>query len=287
VDGFAAQWLQLRNLDEIAPDPKLFPKFNAGLKADMQQETQRFFAAVMHEDRELSDFLTGDFTFVNERLAEHYGLPDVKGEEFRQVSLPQGQRAGILTHASILTITSNPGRTSPVKRGKWILETILGAPPPPPPPNVPELEETAKAAPGASLREQLKLHRSDPGCASCHRQMDELGFGLENFNPVGQWRDADGTGPIDASGTLPGGASFKGPAELVGVLKKRQAEFNRCLTEKMLTYALGRGLEFYDRCAVDQVTQNVSQKGNRFSTLVVEIVNSEPFRMRRGEGAKP
>jgi hypothetical protein len=183
-------------------------------------------------------------------------------------------------------LTSNPTRTSPVKRGKWILENLLNQAPPPPPPNVPELEATAKASPGLSLRKQLELHRESPNCASCHKTMDPLGLGFENFNAIGEWRDKDGKLPVDASGELPGGSRFNGPIELIELLKKKEPEFRRCLAEKMLTYALGRGLEYYDRCAVDTITANMEKADNRFSSLVLEIVKSQPFLYRRGEAAK-
>ncbi len=286
VDNFATQWLNLGSLDEVTPDAKRFPAFNEKLRDDMRRETQQFFATVMREDRSILDFIDGQFTYVNARLAKHYGIPGISGEQFQRVKLDGKRRVGILTHASILTITSNPDRTAPVKRGKWIMENILGTSPPPPPPNVPELEETVKAKPNASLREQLELHRKDPGCASCHRQMDPLGFGFENFDAIGAWRDRDGKFRVDASGTLPGNQSFNGPAELAQILKKRSTNFSRCLTEKMLTYALGRGLEYYDRCATDKIVKALENNGYRFSTLVIEIVKCEPFKMRRGDGER-
>jgi hypothetical protein len=229
------------------------------------------------------DLLSADFTFLNERLAKHYGIAGVKGDGFQKVSLTGQPRAGVLTQASILTLTSNPTRTSPVKRGKWILENLLNEPPPPPPPNVPELEATAKATPGLSLRKQLELHRESPNCASCHKSMDPLGLGFENFDAIGQWRDKDENQPVDASGVLPGGQTFNGPIELINLLKQQEPAFRRCLAEKMLTYALGRGLEYYDRCAVDTITNNMQKDDNRFSRMVLEIVNSQPFLNRRGE----
>ncbi len=286
VENFASQWLNLRNLNEVSPDPKLFPAFDDDLRNDMRQETEAFFTAIMREDKSVVEFLTADFTFLNERLAKHYGIPDVKGDAFQKVSLKGTSRAGVLTQASILTLTSNPTRTSPVKRGKWILENLLNAAPPPPPPNVPELEETAKESPGLSLRQQLELHRASPNCASCHKVMDPLGLGFENFNAIGEWRDKDGQLPVDASGELPGSGQFNGPLELIELLKHKEPEFRRCLVEKMLTYALGRGLEYYDRCAVDTITANVQKADNRFSSLVLEIVKSQPFLYRRGEGSR-
>ncbi len=286
VDNFAEQWLQLRILNEITPDPKQFPEFNAELREDMKQETRQFFEYIMREDRSILEFLDGPYTFVNERLARHYGWSDIRGDKFQQVSLEGKSRAGLLTQASILTLTSNPDRTSPVKRGKWIMEVILDQPPPPPPPNVPELAETAKAAPNATLRQQLELHRQNASCNSCHRVMDQLGFGMENFDAIGRWRDSDNGQPLDATGELPGGSRFNGPVELAEVLHRKQCEFGECLTEKMLTYALGRGLEFYDRCAADKIVKTLKDQKFRFSVLVAEIAKSDPFRMRRGEGSK-
>lgn len=286
VDNFAGQWLNLAMLDEMVPDPNVFPEFDANLRNDMKRESLLLFETIMKEDRSLLDFLDADFTFMNARLAKHYGKSGVTGDEFQKVSLDTGRRAGILTHASILTLTSNPERTSPVKRGKWIMENILGEVPPSPPPGVPELEETAKNNPDFTLREQLKLHRADPGCASCHDKMDTLGFGFENFDATGRWRDKDGNNNVDASGELPGGDKFSGATELVDLLKKRRADFARCLSEKMLTYALGRGLEYYDRCATKEILQRLNANNYRFSELVLGIVTSKPFQKRRGDGER-
>lgn len=287
VDNFAMQWLNLRLLDGVNPDTKTFKQFSPELKADMVEETKLFCRAIVQEDHSIVDFLDADFTFVNERLARHYGISGVFGEEFRKVQLRDGLRAGVITQGSILTLTSNPGRTSPVKRGKWIMENILGTPPPDPPPDVPNLDAAQKAAPNATLRQQLELHRANAVCASCHRTMDALGFGLENYNAVGQFRQRDDQHAIDATGTLPGGDSFNGAIELIGVLKKRKSEFTRCFTEKMLTYSLGRGLKIYDRCVVDEIVAKVEKDNYRFSTLVTEIVCSDAFRKRRGDGGKP
>jgi mono/diheme cytochrome c family protein len=284
VEDFAGQWLNLRNLQTAAPDPQLFGAFTEELRHAMLRETELFAAAILREDRSILDFLSGDFTYVNQRLAEYYGLPDVRGEAFQRVRLADGKRGGVLTQASVLTLTSNPTRTSPVKRGKWILENVLGTPPPPPPPNVPTLEETQKDAPGASLREQLEAHRRNPVCASCHREMDELGFALENFDAIGRWRERDGKTPINAAAALPSGEKFTGPRELAGVLSQRKAQFSRTLTRKLLTYALGRGLAYYDRAVVERIAQDLETQDYRFSALVWGIVNSEPFRLRRGDG---
>jgi PAS domain-containing protein len=282
VQNFASQWLNLRLLDGVTPDPRSYPDFNAALKADMRRETELFVQAIIREDRSLLDFLDGRFTFVNDRLARHYGLEGEFGDEFRRVDFAADRRAGVVTQASILTLTSNPARTSPVKRGKWILENLLGSPPPDPPPDVPELEATQQARPGLSLRQQLEIHRQNAVCASCHKTMDQLGFGLENFDAIGRWRDKDGKLAIDASGELPGGHKFAGPGQLASVLKARREEFARCLAERMLTFALGRGLESYDRCAVDTIVEGVEKKDYRFSALVVEIASSAPFCKRRG-----
>ncbi|MFO0868838.1 MAG: DUF1592 domain-containing protein [Pirellulales bacterium] len=283
AENFAAQWLNLRGLDEVTPDPQQFPDFSAALRADMRRETELVFDAILRDDRSLLELLDADFTFVNERLARHYGLSGIKGKEFRRASLRGTKRAGVLTHASVLTLTSNPTRTSPVKRGKWILENILGTPPPDPPPNAPELAATQKAAPDATLRQQLELHRRDPNCAVCHLQMDALGFGFENFDALGRWRERDGNQPVDAAGTLPDGAKFQGPGELVAILKSRRAEFTRTVAQRMLTYALGRGLEAADRCVVERIVRQTHEGGDRLSAMIESIVRSEPFRMRRGE----
>jgi hypothetical protein len=283
VENFGGQWLNLRILDDLNMSNKEFPTFNRRMKYDMRRETELFFAAIMREDRSIMDFIDGDFTFVNERLAEHYGLKGIEGDEFRRIEWNNRPRRGVLTQASILTLTSNPTRTSPVKRGKWIMENILGTPPPDPPPNVPELDTVQKAAPNATLREQMVLHRTDPNCATCHRQMDALGFGFENFDAIVRWRDKEGKLAIDPSGVLPGGETFQGPADLVKLLKQRKADFSRSLSSKMMVYALGRGLQPYDQCAIDEIVTNLA-KDDRFSNLVWEIVRSEPFRKRRGEG---
>jgi uncharacterized protein DUF1592/uncharacterized protein DUF1588/uncharacterized protein DUF1585 len=282
VENFGGQWLQLRNLASLKPDPDRFPSFDAGLKAAMQQETELFFLGILQEDRSVLDFLDSRYTFLNERLAKHYGIGGVSGGAFRKVELIGGARGGVITQASILALSSYPTRTSPVIRGKWILENILNAPPPPPPANVPNLNEEAVGSSG-SLRKQLEQHRSNATCNSCHGRMDPLGFGLENYDAIGAWRTLDGKFPIDASGVLPNGKSFQGPAELRRILLDDKDAFARGLTEKLLTYALGRGLERYDRLTINAISRKLAENGYRFSTLVSEIVNSAPFRMRRGE----
>ena len=281
VDNFTGQWLQIRNLTKVTPDTNSFPSFNEDLRADMEQETEMFFGAIMREDRSILDFIDGRYTFVNERLAQHYGLEGVKGGEFQRVSFKDKARGGVLTHASILTISSNPTRTSPVKRGKWVLDNLLGTPPPPPPPNVPDLKDGKELT--GTLRQKMEQHRANPNCASCHERMDPIGFGLENFNGIGAWRDRDDGHPLDTSGKLPNGMKFNGPAELRKILHEQKDLFVHCLTEKMLTYALGRGLEYYDKCAVDKITAALANKDYKFSVLMTEIVKSAPFQMRRGD----
>lgn len=283
VQNFFTQWLNLRLLDGVAPDPSVFPNFDAELKAAMRRETELFATAIIREDRSVLDFLVGRFSYLNERLARHYGISGVSGNEFKRVALTDNRHTGVLTQASILTLTSNPGRTSPVKRGKWMLENILGSPPPDPPPDAPDLEAVQKAKPNATLRQQLEIHRENAVCASCHKVMDQLGFGLENFDAIGRWRDKDGPFPIDASGELPGGAKFIGPIAMAKVLDKRRGEFVRCLSEKMLTFALGRELAVQDRCTVDKIVEQVASKNYRFSALVMAIVQSDPFRKARSE----
>jgi hypothetical protein len=278
VDNFAGQWLQLRDVSRLMPDPDLFPDFDDELRVSMRRETELFFATMIREDRSVLEFLTADFTYVNQRLARHYGLEPVVGDGFQRVTLAKGRR-GVLTHASILMLTSNPTRTSPVKRGKWILENILAEPPPSPPADVPELEEGIETL--GSLREQMEQHRSNEACAVCHRTMDALGFGLENFDAIGAWRDQDGRFTIDATGELPGGMKFDGAEDLMQILTKNKAEqFCRCLTQKLLTYGLGRGLTSHDRCVVNDTYAELQKNGYRFSELVIAIVTSDPFTMR-------
>ena len=285
VDNFAGQWLQIRNLSQASPAREKYPKFDDKLREAMQRETEMFFDNIVREDRSVLEFLDSDYTFLNERLAKHYGIDGVKGDHFRKVSLKGTPRGGLLTQGSILTITSNPTRTSPVKRGKWVLENILGTPPPPPPPDVPELKE-GRALKG-TLRERMEQHRANPLCASCHQRMDPIGFGFENFDGVGAWREKEGDKEIDPAGELVTGESFKGPADLRTILlNQKRNDFVHCLSEKMLTYAMGRGLEYYDRCATDAVAKELAKKNYRFSQLITAVVKSTPFQMRRGEEDK-
>lgn len=280
VHNFAGQWLQLRGLDDVKPDPKRYPGFDADLRAAFRRETEEFFAHVVREDRSVLEFLDADYTFVNERLARHYRIANVAGDAFRKVTLDGRQRGGLLGQASILTVTSNPTRTSPVKRGKWILENLFAAPPPDPPANVPELADAKGEKLEGTLRQRMEQHRADPACASCHKLMDPLGFGLENYDAIGGWRDRDGGAAVDAGGELPDGRRFSGPAELRTILAARKDEFRRCLIEKLLTYGLGRGLEYYDACAVERIAAASAAQGDRFSVIVAEIVKSPAFRQR-------
>jgi Protein of unknown function (DUF1592)/Protein of unknown function (DUF1588)/Protein of unknown function (DUF1585)/Protein of unknown function (DUF1587)/Protein of unknown function (DUF1595)/Planctomycete cytochrome C len=277
AQNFGSQWLETRKLKEFAPDPALFPDFDEPLRAAMLAETELFFDSIRDKDRSVLDLLDADYTFVNERLARHYGISGVNGEWFRRVSLAGTPRGGVLTQASVLAATSNPNRTSPVKRGKWILENILGSPPSPPPSGVEALKEPKERGASETIRQQMERHRTDPACASCHRRMDPLGFGLENFNAIGGWRGSEGGKPIDSSGELPGPRVFHGPTELKAALLSRRDAFARCFAEKMLTYALGRGLDRGDRRAVDQIVARLARSDYRFSALVLAVVESEPF----------
>ncbi len=277
VDNFAGQWLQIRNLKAFSPDRERYPDFDEPLRQAMFRETELFFAEIMREDRSILDLLDADFTYLNERLARHYGIPGVTGDEFRRVRLTSPERGGLLTQASVLTVTSNPNRTSPVKRGRWVLEQVLGTPPPPPPPDVTPLKNDHAQETTTSMRRRMEQHRAQASCAVCHNRLDPLGFGLENYDGLGAWRDKDGGHVVDASGTLPSGESFRGPGELKAILKSRPREFARCLTEKMLTYALGRGLEESDRCAVDRIVKDLEANQYRFSVLMQGIVSSDPF----------
>jgi hypothetical protein len=303
IDSFAMQWLQLERLNQFQPDPKQFPKFDEHLKAAMLQETKLFLKDILREDRSILTILDADYTYVNAALANHYGMADTAGNlwstdpkkkrpggkpldwskpnTFFKVSLEGSARGGILTQASVLAVTSNPTRTSPVKRGKWVLEQMLGTPPPPAPPDVPELEKDGKAVSAGTLRQRMELHRQNVACANCHAKMDPLGFGLENFDAVGAYRTKDAGADLDVSGELPDGQKFQGPAELRKILLGKKDLFTKCLAEKMLTYALGRGLEYYDKRPVDAITAEVAKNDYKFSALVSAIVRSDPFTKRR------
>jgi hypothetical protein len=287
IDNFAEQWLHLRNLKNSSPDLVAFPDFDDNLRQAMKEETELFFDSLMREDRSVMDLLNADYTFVNERLARHYGIPNVYGSRFRRVQIPDETRRGLLGQASILTVTSYPNRTSPVERGKWILTNLLGVPPQPPPANVPPLQESGGDGRVLSLRERMERHRSSAVCAGCHRVMDPIGFALENFDGTGRWRGRDEGQSIDASGTLFTGASVRGVIDLRREIAKRPEVFVGVFTERMLTYALGRGLEYYDMPAVRQIVADARSTNYRFSSIVLGVVRSVPFRMKEAGGAVP
>jgi hypothetical protein len=280
VENFAGQWLFLRNLQSARPDIDTFPDFDENLRRAMRTETEMLFADIMRNDSSVLDLIDADYTFVNERLAEHYGMSNVKGSHFRKVPVIDENRRGLLGHGSILTVTSYPNRTSPVLRGKWILENVLGTPAPVPPPNVPALEENEGGRPARSVRERLAAHRENPVCAACHDIMDPLGLGLESFDAIGRWRINEPGGPVDASGRMVDGTSFTGPAELREILLEHPERFVSVVTEKLLVYALGRGLEPEDMPTVRGIVAAGEKEGYRFSALVKAIANSPPFRLR-------
>ncbi len=281
VNNFGGQWLHLRNLETTTPDPELFPTFDEGLRRAFRRETELFFESVVRENRSVFDLLDANYTFLNQRLAEHYGVPGVYGSQFRRVALNDANRGGLLGQGSILTVTSYPNRTSVVQRGKWILENLLGAPPPPPPPDIPDLKPHGKDGRLLSMREQMEQHRANPICASCHARMDPIGFALENYDGIGRWRTKDAGLLIDASGKLPNGTKFTGPGELKKILLTgHRDEFVATVTEKLLTYALGRGLESYDLPTVRNVMRATAPDNYRLATLISAIVKSTPFQMR-------
>jgi hypothetical protein len=286
VDNFAGQWLQLRNISSLRPTLEIFPDFDENLRQAFHTETSMFVESIVRGDRSAFELLTADYTFANERLARHYGIPFVKGDRFRRVSYPDDTRRGLLGHGSVLIVSSRPNRTSPVLRGKWILENIFGTPPPPPPPNVPALEESRERTfgPVASVRERMARHRGNPACAACHSMIDPPGFALENFDAVGRWRDLDESyTPIDASGVLPSGEKFANLAEFRAILIRHPERFVTTVTEKLLTYALGRGVDFYDQPAVRSIVSEASRRDFRFSALILGIVKSVPFQMRSAQ----
>jgi mono/diheme cytochrome c family protein len=282
ADNFAGQWLEIRNLDSIKPDPQKFPAWNPQLKDEMRTETNLFFQHVLSQNRPLSDFIDAKYTFLNEDLAKFYGIPDVKGPDFRRVDLSTSQRGGVLAQGSVLAVSSYPTRTSPTIRGKYILNNILGTPPPPPPPDVPALDDS-KVGSDVSLRKQLEAHRSNPVCASCHGKMDVLGFGLENYDAIGRWRTVDGKFPIDVGGTMPNGQTFQTAAEMRTILMASLPQVTRCLIEKIMTYAIGRGMQPYDNRSLDRIAAALTADGYHFQTLIDEVVKSLPFQSRRGE----
>jgi hypothetical protein len=280
ADNFAGQWLEVRGLDGVKRDAKKFPEWTPELKDAMATETRMFFAAVMRDDRPITDFIDGKYTFLNERLAKHYGIDGVKGPDFRRVELTGDQRSGVFTQASVLTVSAYPTRTSVVLRGKYLLENLLNAPPPPPPADVPQINEEAVGT-SLSLRQQMEKHRTDAVCASCHARMDPLGFGLESYDAIGRWRTQDGKFPVDPSGQFPNGKSFATAAEMKTLLKDNLPEFARCLAEKLLTYSLGRGVESADRRTIQDIVRQAEAKQYQFQSFVQAIVNSAPFQQRR------
>ncbi len=287
AENFSGQWLEIRSLDATQPDAGKFPEWTPELREAMRTETTMFFEAILRENRPVSDFLDAKYTFLNETLAKHYGIPGVRGPEFRRVELSGDQRSGVITQGSVLRVTSYPNRTSVVLRGKYLLENILGAPPPLPPPDVPRLDESSVGV-EKSLRQQMEQHRSDPVCASCHSKMDVLGFGLENYDAIGRWRTTDGKFPIESGGVFPNGKSFRGPDQMKAILRESLSEFTRCLTEKLLIYALGRGLEPYDRPTVQALVREAGGQNYGFQSVVTGIVHSTPFQQRSGKiGAEP
>jgi len=282
VENFAGQWLYLRNMRTIRPDPLEFREFDDNLRAAFQKETELFFGSVMREDRSVVDLLNADYTFVNERLARHYGIPNIYGSRFRRVTLNDPERRGLLGEGTLLTVTSYANRTSPVLRGKWVLENILGSPPPPPPPNVSSLPDNGQNGKVLTMRERMEQHRANPVCASCHSRMDPLGFALENFDAIGKWRStSEANTPLDTSGAFPDGTKFRGPAELRKVLLANPEQFVTTVTEKLLTYAMGRGVEYYDQPAIRKILREAAPGGYRWSSIVLGIVRSTPFQMRR------
>jgi hypothetical protein len=282
IDNFASQWLYLRNVDLARPDARLFMDFDENLRTAMRRETELFCASILREDRSVLDLLRANYTFLNERLAKHYGIPHVYGSEFQRVELTPGERpGGLLNHASILTVTSHANRTSPVVRGNWILANLLGTPPKPPPPDVPQLKEKSAAGENLTMREQVALHRANPACASCHNLMDPIGFALENYDAIGRWRTTDAGKPLETSvGRLPDGTEFRNAPELQQAILKRPELFVGTVTEKLLVYALGRGLEYYDEPAVRKIVQQSAADDYRLSTLVLGVVRSAPFQLK-------
>ena len=281
---FASQWLRLNDVDQILPDAILYPYFDRTLGDSLIRETQLFFESIVREDRSVLDLLTADYTYVNERVAKHYGLPNVTGTAFRRVEVPEYRR-GLLGHGSMLLLTSVADRTSPVMRGKWIMEVLLGSPPPPPPPNVPALEETGAAVDGKllSVRERMEEHRKNPACASCHRVIDPLGLALENFDVTGRWRIKDSGKPVDATGVMYDGTKLDGPASLRAALLSHQDVFLETFTENLMMYALGRRIEYYDMPAIRAIARGAGRNDNRISAFILGIVNSGAFQMTRSD----
>jgi hypothetical protein len=281
TSNFAGQWLFIRNLETVRPDPVAFPEWDESLRASFKAETELFFESILRENRSVLDLLTANYTFLNERLARHYGIPGIYGSQLRRVTLDDPNRGGLLGQGSLLTVTSYPNRTSVVQRGKWVLENLLGTPPPAPPPNVPPLEATTEHQ-HLTLREAMEIHRKNPVCAGCHARMDPIGFALENYDGIGKWRASDGGSVIDASGKLPDGTVFDGPAGLRKIMSTvRRDEFVSTVAEKLLTYGLGRGVEPYDQPTLRAIVRESERNNYKLADLVEEIVKSTPFQMRR------
>lgn len=284
TEEFAMQWLELRRLATFEPDKARFPAFDDRLRADMVAETTATFDFVRKQDRSIVEFLDARYVFVNARLAKLYGIPNVTGEKLRRIATDDPHRGGLLTQAAVLAASSNPTRTSPTKRGKWILEVVLGSPPPPPPPGVGQLADDHRITSAMSLRQRMEEHRKNPACAGCHKRMDALGFGFENYDPIGAWRTKDGAFAVDASGKLPDGKAFTKPEQLKTILLAQKATFARTFAEKMLTFAIGRGLEPADDCVLDGIAADSARQRYAFSSIVRGVVTSDPFRKRRGDG---
>jgi hypothetical protein len=281
VENFIGQWLQLRGLATHKPDPKSFPGFTESLRAAMHEELALFLGEVVRKDRPLTDLIDADYTYLNEELARHYGIGGVEGPEMRRVTLQDRRRGGLLTSGAVLMLQSDPERTNVPRRGNYIAGTLLGSPPPPPPPDVPSLDQSRTEGKVQTLREILEAHRKRAECASCHAKIDPLGFGFQNFDAVGRWRDEEAGSPVDASGVLPGGRGFRGPVELKKILLERRDEFTKTLASSMLIYALGRGLQLEDECVLRDAQKAAAAGGYRFSSVVLTIVRSFPFRNRR------
>jgi hypothetical protein len=284
VKNFAGQWLGLRSVRDSVPDANLFNQFDESLRDAFEKEADLFFASMLHEDHSVMELLNANYTFVNERLARHYGIPNVYGSRFRRVTLTEEARFGLFGKGSILMVTALPNRTSPVQRGKWVMENVLGTPPPPPPPNVPALDDE-KSANLVTMRQRMEAHRANPVCASCHAQMDPIGFSMENFDAIGRWRTTEGNAPIDVSGALPDGTKFQGVAELQKILVGRPQLFVTTVTEKLLTYGLGRGVEYYDQPVIRSIMRDAAADNYRWSALILGIVKSPPFQMRMARDA--
>ena len=282
VGNFFGQWLYLRNVSTASPDLAEYPDFDESLRASLQQETQLFLESMLREDRSVLDLLNADYSFLNERLARHYGISEVYGSHFRRVVLRDENRWGLLGKGSISIVTSYANRTSPTIRGKWLLENFLGSPPPPPPPNVPSLKDRNEEGRILSIRQQMERHRANPACAGCHARMDPLGFALDNYDVLGRWRNTSGADntPIDSSGVLPDGTKFQGPAGLRKILLANPQQFVTTVTEKLLTYALGRGVEYYDQPAVRKIVRGAASNNYRWSSVILGIIQSEPFQTR-------